>query len=79
MAFKKSFLERFFGSKQEKNVKESMEHTTQEKSEKLTDVKEEPAVFLELPRDHALNRLYELRISESKELSAPRLCMEKEQ
>lgn len=79
MAFKKSFLERFFGSKQEKNVKESMEHTTQEKSEKSTDVKEEPAVFLELPRDHALNRLYELRISESKELSAPRLCMEKEQ
>lgn len=79
MAFKKSFLERFFGSKQEKNVKESMEHMTQEKSEKPTDVKEEPAVFLELPRDHALNRLYELRISESKELSAPRLCMEKEQ
>ncbi|MEY8491952.1 FapA family protein [Lachnospiraceae bacterium 29-91] len=84
MGFKKEMWSRFFGSKSEQvRDKQVPDHMLQEGKEK----KEEQAVTapppppaaeveLELPREHAMHKLCEMRVQRAKGLSSPRLRLE---
>ena len=53
------------------------EHTPQEAPETPTAISDDPAL-LELPPDHPIRRLHELRQEESGPLPVPRLCMDED-